>query len=107
MTDVFQAVPPGYRGVWSRTLLETPEGVDDSTFVRWMQLGRWHADLRVPTAARADMPASPLTELSPQQIRQLTSQQQGFCGTTEVTIDAAGRELCTWHGGDPDGHTCY
>lgn len=97
MTDVFQAVPPGYRGVWSRTLLETPEGIDDSTFVRWMQLGRWHADLRVPTAARANMPASPLADLNAQQTLLLASQQQGFCGTTEVSRDATGRELCTWH----------
>ncbi|MES2946349.1 MAG: hypothetical protein V4772_26050 [Pseudomonadota bacterium] len=96
MTDVFQPVPPAYRGVWSRTLLETPEGIDDSTFVRWMQLGRWHADLRVPTAARADMPAWPLAELNEQQTRLLAS-QQGFCGTTQVSVDAAGRELCTWH----------
>ena len=96
MADVFAPVPQGYRGVWSRTLLETPDGIDDSTFVRWMQLGRWHADLRVPVAARANMPAWPLAELSPQQIALLAT-QQGFCGITGVRRDAAGRELCTWH----------
>lgn len=96
MTDVFAPVPPGYRGVWSRTLLETPEGIDDSTFVRWMQLGRWHADLRVPTAARADMPAWPLAELNALQVKLLAT-QQGFCGTTEVSVDDVGRALCTWH----------
>jgi hypothetical protein len=96
MTDVFDPVPPGYRGVWSRTLLETPAGIDDSSFVRWMQLGRWHADLRVPRAARVAMPASPLAELKAQQLALLAT-QQGFCGTTEVSLDAASRELCTWH----------
>ena len=96
MANTFAPVPPGYRGVWSRTLLETPDGIDDSTFVRWMQLGRWHADLRVPLAARADMPALPLAELNAQQTALLAT-QQGFCGVTEVSQDAAGRELCTWH----------
>jgi hypothetical protein len=96
MTESFAPVPPSYHGVWSRTLLETPEGSDDSTFVRWMQLTRWHADLRVPAAARADMPPWPLADLSLQQI-ELLATQQGFCGTTEVSVDTAGRELCTWH----------
>lgn len=63
-----------------RTLLETPDLRDETTFVRWMQLGRWHADLRIPVAARG---ASTVT-------------QQGFCGVTQVTrVEAS--ELCTWH----------
>ena len=53
MTDAYKPVPPAYRGVWMRTLLETPEGIDDTAFVRWMQLSHWHADLRVPLAAQA------------------------------------------------------
>lgn len=73
-------VPQRYRGVWRRTLLETPQGRDDTTFVRWMQLGRWHADLRIPAAARAARAAL----------------QQGFCGVTQVTRGEAG-EVCTWH----------
>ena len=48
-------VPARYRGVWTRTLLETPEVRDDTTFVRWLQLGRWHADLRIPLVARAGL----------------------------------------------------
>ena len=96
MTELYEPVPLSYRGVWSRTLLETPESIDNSTVVRWMQLQRWHADLRIPTAARADMPARPLADLNDKQVLLLAS-QQGFCGVTEVSRDAAGRELCTWH----------
>ncbi len=65
-----------------RSLLQTPELRDETTFVRWMQLGRWHVDLRIPEAARSP--------------RVLLAEQQGFSGVTEVTADEAG-ELCTWH----------
>lgn len=68
-------VPPRYWGVWSRTLLETPQQRDTTTLVRWMQLGQWHVDLRVP--------ADPLGPL------------QGFSGITQVTSEGA-REICTW-----------
>ncbi len=88
-------VPPAYRGVWMRTLLETPGARDDSTLVRWMQLGRWHADLRIPVAARAGRSAWLLAKDSPQQ-RALLAMQQGFCGVTQVSQEAAG-EVCTWH----------
>ena len=69
-------VPARYFGVWSRTLLETPQRSDDTTFVRWMQLGHWHVDLRVP----AD-PTGPV---------------QGFSGITQVQTTDTG-EICTWH----------
>jgi len=69
-------VPSRYWGVWSRTLLRTPEISDSTTFVRWMQLSRWHADLRVP--------------ISPQQ------GFQGFSGLTQVSERKEG-EVCTWH----------
>jgi hypothetical protein len=69
-------VPSHYCGVWSRTLLETPTVRDTSTTVRWMQLGRWHADLRVPAGARTAL--------------------QGFSGITQVNKTAQG-EVCTWH----------
>jgi len=95
MTDAYKPVPPAYRGVWMRTLLETPEGIDDTTFVRWMQLSHWHADLRVPLAAQA-LPNSGLKQCSPAQLA-LLGAQQGFCGVTEVSSDDHGRELCTWH----------
>lgn len=90
-----QPVPRCYRGVWMRTLLETPEVRDETTFVRWMQLERWHADLRIPTAARADRSALPLAQCSPEQLAVLKT-QQGFCGVTQVTRSEAG-EVCTWH----------
>lgn len=52
-------VPADLRGVWVRTLLQTEtlaEHVgappsDTTTWVRWLQTSRWHADLRVPQRA--------------------------------------------------------
>lgn len=76
------AVPDCYRGVWSRTLLQTPDARDESSFVRWLQTSHWHADLRIPQAARA----------SPQR----PELQQGFCGLTTVEPQG-GAEVCTWH----------
>jgi hypothetical protein len=78
-------VPEHYRGVWVRTLLETPEGRDTTTFVRWLQTSRWHADIRVPVAARAGA-------ASPERL----ALQQGFCGVTTVAQDTDG-EVCQWH----------
>lgn len=69
------AVPERYFGVWSRSLLETPQVRDTTTFVRWMQLGRWHVDLRVP--ANGSGPC------------------QGFCGITRIS-QINGRDVCTW-----------
>lgn len=89
-----QPVPPAYRGVWTRTLLETPHSRDDTTVVRWMQLGRWHADLRIPAAARVDRFAGLLSKDSPERLA-LLAMQQGFCGVTQVARAAAG-EVCTW-----------
>lgn len=79
------AVPAAYHGVWARTLLETPEGRDTTTWVRWVQTSRWHGDLRVPPGAdRRD--ASGL------------AQQQGFGGITEVSrASPLQPEICTWH----------
>jgi hypothetical protein len=88
-------VPGSYRGVWIRTLLQTPEVRDDTTFVRWMQLGRWHADLRIPAAALETRAALPLAQCSAEQ-REILGNQQGFSGVTEVTAGEAG-EICTWH----------
>lgn len=89
------SVPARYRGVWRRTLLQTPEGVDDSTWVRWMQLGHWHADLRIPHAARAGMPAQPAWPYA-QSLWPALRQQQGFAGVTQVETGVGG-EICTWH----------
>lgn len=69
-------VPERYLGVWSRTLLETPQKNDHTTFVRWMQLGRWHVDLRIPADAADSV--------------------QGFSGITQVQVSDEG-EICTWH----------
>lgn len=76
-------VPDRYRGVWVRKLLETPQHSDVRTYVRWLQTGLWHADLRVPLPAPAAN--APLG----------LARQQGFCGVTEVTQTPQG-EVCTW-----------
>jgi len=78
------SVPDSYRGVWARTLLETPQFKDDSTFVRWVQTSLWHADLRVPPGISRTSSALELAT------------QQGFCGVTEVSLSPEG-EVCTWH----------
>lgn len=70
-------VPERYRGVWQRTLLQAPGVRDETTFVRWLQAGLWHADLRVPADAHA------------------LAQRTGFCGLTEVTDEPRG-EVCAW-----------
>lgn len=78
-------VPDRYHGVWARTRLETPEGCDTTSWVRWLQTSRWHADLRVPTGVDRSEPAG-------------LAQQQGFCGTTEITPAQNDQpEVCTWH----------
>lgn len=87
-------VPARYRGVWQRTLLQTADVHDDSSWVRWLQLGRWHADLRVPHAARLGAAAAQAWPYSPQLHAQL-SLQQGFAGITQVECGAGG-EVCTW-----------
>lgn len=77
-------VPARYHGVWVRTLLETPEGRDTTTWVRWLQTGLWHGDLRVP--ADADRRAA-----------EGLARQQGFAGTTRITRpDPDLPEVCTW-----------
>ncbi|MBC7446253.1 MAG: hypothetical protein H7273_12420 [Polaromonas sp.] len=89
------AVPQRYRGVWVRTLLEAPGQRDDRSFVRWLQASVWHADLRVPPAARPSAASPPLVEASLERALRLAG-QQGFCGVTEVRPQA-GSEVCTWH----------
>jgi hypothetical protein len=83
-TPTHPDVPAAYHGVWARTLLETPEGRDTTTWVRWLQTGLWHGDLRVPSDAPRDTPEG-------------LALQQGFGGTTAITRpDAAFPEVCTW-----------
>lgn len=107
-------VPARYRGVWQRTLLQTTDSVDDSSWVRWLQLGRWHADLRVPPAARLGIPGAPVWPYNAQMQAQLAL-QQGFAGITQVETGVGG-EICTWHrlvdyqppGAKPDaGHMSF
>lgn len=80
-----EPVPAAYRGVWQRTLLETPEGRDTTTLVHWLQTEGWHADLRVPEGADPATPGG-------------RAQLQGFCGLTRITPGVGGQpDICTWH----------
>ena len=95
-------MPQRYQGVWVRNLLEAPGLRDDTSFVRWLQTGVWHADLRIPREASADNVASaatalrsPLAETDPHRPLALAG-QQGFGGVTDVRLQD-GKEVCTWH----------
>lgn len=80
-----EPVPAAYRGVWQRTLLETPEGRDTTTRVHWLQTAGWHADLRVPAGVDPGTPEG-------------RAQLQGFCGLTRITPGLGGQpDVCTWH----------
>lgn len=77
-------IPEQYHGVWARTLLHTPDTHDTTTWVRWLQTGLWHGDLRVPADVDRRTP-------------QGRAQQQGFGGTTAITRpDPLMPEVCTW-----------
>ena len=89
-------VPPHYRGVWRRTLLETPEARDTGTTVYWLQTSCWHADIRLPDGRPEFSGIRSIEECGPAHIAWLAT-QQGFAGVTEVSIDANGSEICQWH----------
>lgn len=98
-------VPPAYRGVWSRTLLRAPGRPDDTTtFVRWLQTARWHADLRVPAGARpaagdetaGPSPSAPANVVGPATVVDPRAWHQGFSGRTMVDRSADGRDRCHW-----------
>jgi hypothetical protein len=77
-------IPDRYHGVWQRTLLQTPTVRDTTTWVRWLQTGLWHGDLRVHLDADRRTPAG-------------RAEHQGFGGTTRISQpDAAQPEICTW-----------
>jgi hypothetical protein len=77
-------IPERYHGVWQRTLLQTPAVRDTTTWVRWLQTGLWHGDLRVPPGVDRRTQAG-------------RAEQQGFGGTTLITRpDATQPEICTW-----------
>lgn len=93
--DTVPDVPERYCGVWRRTLLETPDLRDTTTWVHWLQTARWHADLRVPAAAEVGRAAISLDAMSSAQ-HLVLAQQQGFFGRTEVQPQVP-REMCAWH----------
>jgi hypothetical protein len=91
-TDDFADVPERYRGLWRRLQLDVPGLRDTTTWAHWLQTARWHADLRVPDAARpAEVVGAPSHSPHP-----ALALQTGFFGRTEVYLQPAG-ERCTWH----------
>lgn len=89
-------VPERYRGLWRRSLYAEPaEGeaalVDRDTRVYWLQVGDWHADLRVP-ADRPDCPGVRSVDDCPRAQLVRLAGQTAFAGITRVE----GR-FCTWH----------
>ena len=91
-TDDFADVPERYRGLWRRVQLDVPGLRDTTTWVHWLQTARWHADLRVPDAARtAEVVGAPSHSPHP-----ALALQSGFFGRTEV-FQQPGGERCTWH----------
>jgi hypothetical protein len=95
-TMAMDDVPGHYRGVWRRTLLETPEASDTGTTVFWLQASRWHADIRLPDGRPDFSGILSLDDCGPMHIDWL-ARQQGFAGVTEVLPNAAGAEICRWH----------
>lgn len=86
-------VPPRYRGVWRRSLLETRTLSDTGTIVHWLQTSRWHADLRLPTGRPDFTGVMSLAECNTDQLEWLAT-QQGFAGVTRVDQHP---EICHWH----------
>jgi len=89
--DDFADVPERYRGVWRRNQLDCPGLRDTTTWARWLQTARWHADLRVPEATRT---AEVLSAAEPHPALALHT---GFFGRTEVFWPPPSGERCTWH----------
>lgn len=89
------SVPSRYRGVWRRTLLETPDRCDTSTTVFWLQTARWHSDIRIPAGRPGFGEVATLGACTPRQLEWLAG-QQGFAGLTQVDVDDH-QEKCTWH----------
>jgi hypothetical protein len=89
MTEI-NTVPEHYLGVWQRKQLESPDGVDNSSRVYWLQTSLFHADIRIP-ADRPDFKGrKSLRDFSADELKLLAS-QQGFAGTTSVTGN-----YCQW-----------
>lgn len=91
----YKPVPPQYRGVWRRTLLQATDCVDTTTTVLWLQTSCWHADIRIPANRPDFLRVRSLAECNAAQLAWL-AQQQGFAGITHVD-SAATPEICTWH----------
>lgn len=83
-------VPTHYLGVWQRTSLESPVGVDTHSLVFWLQTPDLHADIRIP-ADRPDFRGkTSFLDFSVDELR-LLARQQGFAGVTSVVGDR-----CQW-----------
>jgi hypothetical protein len=81
-TDDFADVPERYRGLWRRVQLDVPGLRDTTTWAHWLQTVRWHADLRVPDAARtAEVLGAPGHSPHPALALRLSSFQRWTLGT--------------------------
>lgn len=84
------SVPVHYLGVWQRTSLQSPAGVDTHSLVFWLQTPLLHADIRIP-ADRPDFRGkTSFLDFSVDELR-LLARQQGFAGITSVIGDR-----CQW-----------
>ena len=91
-----QQVPAHYMGVWQRTLLQSPTGLDTTftdtkSLVLWMQTQHHHIDIRIPANLHQLRKVNQLTDYSVDDLH-LLAQQQGFAGITQVNND-----ICQWH----------
>lgn len=89
-------VPPNYKGVWQRHLLETATHKDDSSLVLWMQTQHYHVDIRIPAACANMRAVTKLAEYDDDELLILAS-QQGFAGVTVVTpSNSSSSDVCQW-----------
>jgi hypothetical protein len=79
-------------GLWHREFMETPGlGIDRTTYVTWLQAGRFFCDLRQPADLACFRDVRCLRELSVEQLREL-ARQEGFAGA--LTLDG---DIAEWH----------
>ncbi len=79
-----------YQGLWQRRTLTTPTLNDDLSLVFWLQVGHWHADLRIPYYRPDFSGCSSLSDCNRYQLLWLL-RQEGFGGVTWVNGD-----ICEW-----------
>lgn len=89
--DEVREVPPRYRGLWRRALLEQGGQTDTATQAWWLQTRVWHGDLRIPPG-RPDFAGVAGVEECTRTHLEWLLRQEGFAGITEVE-----GEQCVWN----------